>query len=406
MIKKVSKENLKLGMFIHDLNCAWWEHSFIRSSFMLRREEDLVKLLKSSIEEVYIDTVKGLDDSNAPTKEEVDHEISTRLMNLAALTKGAPAQTTHQEEIRFAKEIQNDAVKVINGILGDVRLGKQIEMERVSPMVGHITDSILRNPGALVSLCRIKESDKYTFQHSVSVATLLIAFCRGIEMDRDVLLEAGTGGMLHDIGKMRVPDHILNKPGKLTDEEFAIMQSHVTLGLEVLRQTPNISPTVMQVSGEHHEKFAGKGYPENLQGTQISQIGRMAAIVDVYDAITSNRVYHTGMEPAVALKKLFEWSEHHFDPDLVQRFIQAVGIYPVGSLVRLDSQRIGVVVEQGEAGLLYPIVKIVYDIKRRQKVTPFNLDLSRPEAGGDQIHSHEQPETWKLNPFDYLTLEI
>lgn len=406
MIKKVRKEDLKLGMFVHDLNCAWWEHSFLRSRFMLRREEDLQKLLESSLGEVYIDTVKGLDVGDAPTLEEVDQDLNARMLKLAEMTKGAPARTSFQEEMGFAKQIQTEANKVIHGVLTDVRLGRQLELERVSPMVGHIADSILRNPGALVSLNRIKERDRYTFQHSVSVATLLIAFCRAMDMEAQVIQDVGMGGMLHDIGKMRVPDHVLNKPGKLTDGEFETMKSHVTLGLQVLRQTPGIPLTVLQVSGEHHEKYGGKGYPDGLHGIQISQIGRMAAVVDVYDAITSNRVYHTGMEPAVALKKLFEWSEFHFDPDLVQRFIQAVGIYPVGSLVRLDSQRLAVVVEQGEGGLLYPIVKVVYDLRKNARVKPFNLDLALPSSGGDHILAYEQPENWKLNPFDYLTLEV
>jgi HD-GYP domain-containing protein (c-di-GMP phosphodiesterase class II) len=211
--------------------------------------------------------------------------------------------------------------------------------------------------------------------------------------------------MLHDIGKMRVPDHILNKPDKLTDPEFLIMKSHVVLGLETLRETPGISRTVIQVAGEHHERFGGSGYPEQLSGGEISQLGRMAAIVDVYDAITSNRIYHKGMEPPAALTKLFEWSEQHFDPELVQHFIQAIGIYPVGSLVRLASNRLAVVMEQGGHGLLFPTVRVVYDIQRGRKLAPVDLDLTDPVTGGDAILRNEEPENWGIDPFEYLTLE-
>ena len=256
-----------------------------------------------------------------------------------------------------------------------------------------------------MSLCRIREGDTYTFQHSVSVCTLLVTFCRYMEMTPEQIHEAGIGGMLHDIGKMRVPDHILNKPGKLTDPEFEIMKSHVVLGLETLRQTPGISRTVIQVAGEHHERFEGSGYPERIKGYEISTLGRMAAIVDVYDAITSNRIYHRGMEPPAALTKLFEWSDHHFDPELVQHFIQAIGIYPVGSLVRLASERLAVVIEQGAHGLLFPKVRVVYDIQRGRRITPVDLDLSDPETGGDSIVRNEDPDIWKLNPFEYLTME-
>ncbi len=406
MIKRVRVEELKLGMYIHDLNCGWMDHNFLRSRFTLRKEEDLRKLQESRIGELYIDTMKGIDVADAPTQREVQVEIQNKVLDLATRSHSLPSQTTHAEELTIARDIQFEANEVITSMLGDIRLGKQVEVERVSPVVTQITESILRNPGTLMSLCRLKEGDTYTFQHCVSVATLLVAFCRYMGMEKEQLIEAGIGGMLHDVGKMRVPDHILNKPGKLTDEEFEIMKSHVTLGLETLHQTPNISPMMIQIAGEHHERFEGTGYPYRLQGTEISQLGRMSAVVDVYDAISSNRIYHTGMEPALALKKLFEWSEHHFDPELVQHFIQAIGIYPVGSLVMLDSQLVGIVVEQGEKGLLFPIVRILFDAKRRQKLAPTDIDLSDPRHGGDHIIGNEEPEDWGINPFDYLTLDI
>jgi putative nucleotidyltransferase with HDIG domain len=405
MIKKVSKADLKLGMFIHDLNCGWMDHSFLRNSFMLRKESDLKKLLESGITDVYIDTIKGIDYGQAPTQAEAEADLTARMQEMPATRPSPGTRTTHQEELGFAKQIQKEANLVIHSVLGDVRLGKQIQVERLQPVVTQITDSILRNQGTLVSLCRIREGDTYTFQHSVSVCTLLVTFCRYMEMSPEVIFDAGIGGMLHDIGKMRVPDHILNKPGKLTDPEFEIMKGHVVLGLETLRQTPGISKTVIQVAGEHHERFAGSGYPERIKGMEISTLGRMAAIVDVYDAITSNRIYHRGMEPPAALTKLFEWSEQHFDPELVQHFIQAIGIYPVSSLVRLASNRLAVVMEQGSQGLLFPKVRVVYDIQLGRKIVPLDLDLSDPLAGGDSIVRNEEPELWRLNPFDYLTLE-
>ncbi len=405
MIKKVKKEELKVGMFIHDLNCGWLDHSFFRRRFMVKSEGDLKKIHESGTVEVYIDTEKGID-AVGPTREEVQEEIRERLLEVAEHTHAEREQTTHRQELEVAKKIQSEATQVITNVLSDIRLGKQIEVERVSPVVGQITESILRNQGTLVSLCRIKERDTYTFQHSVSVCTLLVTFCRYMGMSREVIQEAGIGGMLHDIGKMRVPDNILNKPGKLTDVEFDIMKSHVTLGVDILKATPGVSTTVMQISGEHHERYEGSGYPSKRKAQEISQLGRMAAIVDVYDAITSNRCYHTGMEPSVALQKLFEWSGHHLDEELVQHFIQAIGIYPVGSLVRLESNRLAVVVQQGTAGLLYPVVRLVYDIKKNSRLKPTDEDLSKAESGGDHIVSAESPENWKVNPFDYLTLDL
>jgi len=405
MIKKVSKIDLRLGMFIHDLNCGWMEHSFLRNSFMLRKDTDLQKIMDSGISEVYIDTVKGIDASGSPTLVEVQADLAARMLDLATPKPPPGSHTTHLEELGFAKKIQQEANKVIHSVLGDVRLGRQIQVERLQPVVAQITESILRNPGTLVSLGRIREGDTYTFQHSVSVCTLLVSFCRYLGLSPEVIHEAGIGGMLHDIGKMRVPDHILNKPAKLTDEEFAIMKEHVTLGLEILRGTPGISRTVVQVAGEHHERFEGSGYPEQLQGAEISQLGRMAAIVDVYDALTSNRVYHKGMEPPAALTKLFEWSDHHFDAELVQHFIQAIGIYPVGSLVKLASDRLGVVMEQSAQGLLSPKVRVMYDIPRGRRLSPVDIDLADPGCD-DSIVCNEDPEIWGQNPFEYLTLEL
>jgi len=414
MIKKVHKQDLRLGMFIHDLNCGWMDHSFLRNSFMLRKEADLEKIAKSGITEVYIDTIKGidvLDSAEAPSQAEVAQQIEEKILHSPVV--GAPppeVRTTHQEEMVFAKEIQKEANKVIHSILEDVRMGKRIAVERVEPVVSQITDSILRNPGTLVSLCRIREGDTYTFQHSVSVATLLISFCRAMELPPETIHEAGVGGMLHDIGKMRVPDHILNKPGKLTDAEFVIMKNHVNLGLEVLEKTPNISRTVIQIAGEHHEKFCGTGYPARKKGAEISLLGRMAAIVDVYDAITSNRIYHKGMEPPLALRKIYEWSdasattEPHMDEELVQHFIHALGIYPVGSLVRLESQRLAVVLDQSHEGLLTPRLRVMYDCRSRKKIEPFDLDLAAPENGADAIVGNEDPDDWKVSPFEYLDI--
>lgn len=404
MIKKVGVQDLRIGMYIHDLNAGWMDHSFFRSRFMLRKEEDLLKIQRSGIRELYIDTVKGMDLPEAPTQAEVQEDVVQGMLRGAA--KPARSQTTHREELAYARAIRAEADQVIRGVLADARLGKQAQVERVEPVVAEITDSILRNPGTLVSLLRLREGDNYTFTHCVSVATLLVTFGRHLGMERNQLMELGVGGMLHDLGKMRVPDHILNKPGKLTDEEFNTMKRHVDLGMELLKSTPGITPAMAQIAGEHHERFGGAGYPNGLHGFQISATGRMAAIVDVYDAITSNRCYHRGMEPAVALQKIFEWSEHHFDPELAQQFIQAVGIYPVGSLVRLESQRLAVVVDQGEGGLLYPVVRVVYDAKRRQAITPKDLDLSRPEHGGDHIVGHEVPGDWNLDPFAFLTLDL
>jgi putative nucleotidyltransferase with HDIG domain len=387
VIKQIQKHELRLGMYIHSLGSPWMTHAFIRSRFMLRKEADLRRILESDIAVVHIDTLKGLDTLGGTAQEPPAPRVGTPYL----------------EELAAAERIRDEASAIIQALLLDVRMGRQIQVEHLEPIVTRITDSILRNPWTLVSLCRIREADTCTFRHSVSVCALLILFGHHLNLDRATLQEAGIGGMLHDIGKMRVPDHILNKPGLLTEAESTIMRDHVRLGLETLAQTPGVSSLVLQVTAEHHERCDGSGYPNGLRAGQISLLGRMATIVDAYDAMTSIRVYTSGIEPAEALQRIYQLSPEGFDVELVEHFIQAIGIYPVGSLVRLESNRLAVVMEQNRGGLLRPIVRVVYDIGRDLALPPYDLDLSLPEHAGDGVLSHEEPDAWNLDPSAFLT---
>ena len=339
--------------------------------------------------------------SDAQTHDEFHAELHEQITALAGshVIKPTPPAPLN-EEIHLAKAIHNEAHNVVHHLMSDVRMGKQIELAKTSPVVEHITDSIFRNKDAFISLSRIKNKDEYTFQHSVSVCALLVAFCRAMEYEKDVIMEAGTGGLLHDVGKMKVPDQILNKPSSLTEPEFAVMKSHAALGRELLKQTPGMPETAIVITGQHHERYDGTGYPDKIKKDEISQLGQMAAIADVYDALTSDRVYHKGMEPTTALKKLFEWSKFHFNPELVQHFICLIGIYPVGSLVKLESGLLGIVVNSGNENLLRPTVRTVFDIKREHSVSPHDIDLSIQLD--DRIVQHESPHSWGIDPFKYL----
>ncbi len=402
MIKKIPVQDLKLGMYIHDLNAAWMQHGFWRQSFMLRREDDLAKIRESGIVELYIDTLRGLDADPAPNRPAADETLQRRLSEGPVDIQPRAARLSLAEELTEAKAVRAEAAQVVNAMMEDVRLGRQIQFERMEPVVARITDSITRNQGALLSLMRLKERDTYTFQHSMSVATLMVAFARSLELPEKVVHAAGMGGMVHDIGKMRIPDEVLNKPGRLSDEEFHVMRSHVVLGLEILERTPGVTSEAYEISGQHHERYSGQGYPDGLHGYEIHQLGRMAAIVDTYDAMTANRVYQSGTEPTIVLRKLFEWRKEHFDPGLIQAFIQSVGIYPTGSLVRLDSGRLAVVLEQNPEKSLHPRLKLVFDTLRRKPIPAAELDLA---AAGveDRILGPENPSDWDLDIEALLT---
>jgi HD-GYP domain-containing protein (c-di-GMP phosphodiesterase class II) len=391
-------------MFIHDLNCGWMDHPFLRKQFPVESGTDIAKIGDAGIREVYIDTGRGLDAGDAPTEAEVRRELEEEMIKVAGHEPAAAREVTTREELARAHKIHSEANLIVRSIMRDARLGHQVQVEQMEPVVEKITASILRNSGAMLSLTRIKNKDDYTFQHSVGVCALLVAFSRGMGLDDETIRQAGIGGMVHDVGKMQTPDNILNKPGKLTDDEFVVMRHHVVASREILEITPNISQTALHVAAQHHERYDGSGYPNHLKGDDISRIGQMAAIIDVYDAITSDRVYHKGMAPTEALRKLFEWSKFHFNPDLVHAFAKVVGIYPVGALVRLESERLAVVVEQREANMLQPLVRVMFDARRNYYLKPEEVDLSKPmgKGGADRIVGHESPEKWQIDPMKFL----
>ncbi len=398
-IKRVRVDQLKPGMYVHDLNCGWLQHGFLRPKFLIKHPGQIQKMLTQGLDEIYIDTAQGEDVVGAPTQAEIKQELEQQLKGSAATGAAlAPARVSQREEAAAAKRILGEAEGVVEGLLDDVRLGKQLEPTKARPLVKAMQASVLRNPGALISLSRIKNADTYTFQHSLSICALLVAFCHALGMDAATVEEAGLGGLLHDVGKMKVPSEILNKPGKLTDDEFTIMKSHAALSRDLLTGVEGVSDMVIQIAGEHHEKMGGGGYPRGIAGEQISQIGRMTAIVDVYDALTSNRVYHKGMEPSEVLKKLLEWSGPHLDGDLVQLYIRTLGIYPVGSLVRLSGGRLAIVVEQSE-DLLRPMVRVVFDTAHKLQLQPRDLHLIH---ASEEIVDFEEPAEWGLDPLTFL----
>jgi putative nucleotidyltransferase with HDIG domain len=403
VIKKVKTGQLKPGMFVHDFNCGWLQHPFFASTIKIKNGKMIQKIFDSGIQEVYIDTDKGLDVADAPTEQEVDKNIQTEISRVAEPETGDRNPVSVKEEINKAQEIKKEAKQAVQEIMEDIRLGKRLEVDKADRVVNKMVDSIFRNKDALVSLGRIKKTDEYTFFHSVSVSVLLISFAKHLGFDPELIKSIGIGGLLHDVGKMKVPAEILKKPGKLSDDEYKKIKGHAVHSRLILEQHPDISDLSVFIAAQHHERFDGTGYPDGLKGNEINEFGRMAAIVDVYDAITSDRCYHRGMLPSEALRKLFEWSEFHFDRTLVQHFIRCMGIYPVGTLVSLESGLIGVVMDHGERSLLQPIVRIIYDIIRKQPIDPYAVDLSQLEGGSeDRIKGYEQPEKWDIKPEEYF----
>ncbi|MFC4159323.1 HD-GYP domain-containing protein [Chitinimonas lacunae] len=404
MIKHIPVSELKVGMYIHDLGIDWLAHPFMLKSFLLHSERDLQTIMQCGIRSVDIDTERGLDLTAAPPRVELDAVAHSQLISLASATSPLPAQVSLSEEIGRARALKQQASRVTRQIMQDARLGRVIQLEPLEQLVDELTASLLRHPGALISLLQVKRRDEYTFLHSLSVGVLLIAFGQSLGFDEATVRQLGLGGLLHDTGKALIPDEILNKPGPLSVEEFAIVQRHPNDGHALLQRSPDVGPIPLRITLHHHERCDGSGYPDRLSGEAIDTPTRMAAIVDVYDAMTSERHYHRPQAPTEVLRYLFEASPQHFDATLVKAFMRCVGIYPVGSLVLLDSQRLAVVVEHNHSNLICPKVRAIYDTRQMRYITPQDIDLARSvgHGGADSILRHENPEKWQIDPYRFL----
>src|SRR3990167_2139656 len=402
MLKCIAVTDVRVGMYIHEFCGAWMDHPFWKSKFLLNSEKDLQRIKASSIGELWIDVSKGLDvevGTVSVSPEEVAAEAEAALL-AAVQTPPVNLAVSMEDELQRAARLCERSKAAVVSMFGDARIGQALQFEQAGELVEEISDSIMRHPNALISLARLKNADEYTYMHSVAVCALMIALARNLGLNEGQVREAGLAGLLHDIGKMAIPNEVLNKPGKLTDNEFATVRDHPEAGSRMLIASKQVSALVLDVCLHHHEKVDGSGYPHRLAGEQISLYARMGAVCDVYDAITSDRPYKRGWDPAESIRKMAEW-KGHFDPEVFQAFVKTVGIYPVGSLVRLQSGRIGVVMEQQAGSLLAPKVKVFFSAKSKTPIPQETLDLARL-VGRDRIVARESAADWGFQHVNQL----
>jgi HD-GYP domain-containing protein (c-di-GMP phosphodiesterase class II) len=403
MLKKIPVEELRLGMHLHAMCGAWLDHPFWRTKFVLRDPLDLDKLRTSSVAEVWIDVSKGSDveppaAGAAPRRETVAAPGHAVPATPPRADTGATAELG--AELQRASALVNKSREAVSSLFAEVRMGRALDAEKCLPLVDEIASSVWRNPGAIVSLARLKTHDDYTYMHSMAVCALMVSLGRQLGMDEASAREIGLAGMLHDMGKAMMPLDVLNKPGKLTDDEYAIMKTHPQHGFELLQEGKGVGAVALDVALHHHERPDGRGYPHGLSGDTLTRVARMGAVCDVYDAITSNRPYKSGWDPAESVATMASWAGQ-FDNEIFQAFVRSLGIYPIGSLVRMRSGRLAVVVEQGAGSLVAPRVKVFFSTRSNMPIATEIVDLSA-NGCNDAIVARESNAQWKFPHLDEL----
>lgn len=372
---QISISQLKIGMYVAALDRPWLGTPFLFQGFRVRTIDE-IQFLKGYCESVHVDFEKSIlvDRPRAARKRAAARRQPARIYEMSAV---------FEQEVRTANEIRATTRRYIDQLFDDVATDKVIDVPAVKRIVNDMMEGVLRNPDAHVCLTQLKSRDDYTAQHSINVCVLALAFARHVGLPPADMEALGVGALLHDIGKLRIPTEILSKPGKLTAEEFEIVKAHPTDGARLLEARYGLSIQVAETALCHHERAGGGGYPRGLKGEEIPLWGRLVAIVDVYDAITSDRSYHKGMSPTEALTKLYGWRLTDFDTDLIERFIQCLGIYPAGTVVELSSGEVGFVVSANPNARLRPTVNLLLDSRKTPLFTQRVINLADVPAGVD-----------------------
>ncbi|QJU58125.1 HD-GYP domain-containing protein [Sphingomonas sp. AP4-R1] len=400
MLRRIKPEQVRIGMYIQGFEGSWIHHPFWRSRFLIATEADVAKVHAADIPAVIIDDDKGL----APVDPE-SSAVATRgtVPQMAEPQPRRPVRTPARpippapggpiDERALANQVMNRSKKVMKTIFDGARLGRAFHSEEVRAVVEDISASVFRNAHALIGVTRLKSKDEYTYLHSVAVCALMINFARELGLEENVVRDLGMAGLLHDIGKMGVPEDVLNKPGPLDEAELALVHTHPIEGYRILAEGGEAPELALEVCLHHHEKMDGTGYPHGLSGDQISLAARMGAICDVYDALTSHRPYKRAWTPVAAIAAMASW-HGHFDQALLFRFMQSILVFPVGMLVRLRSNRLAVVLDPGRRATA-PRVRAFYSTTERAMLKPQEVTISNSFAD-DQIVSEERPDAWGL----------
>lgn len=385
MMKKIQTKDLSPGMFVADVGRGWLNHPWRTKSKLISSVREIRELLEFGITEVTVDTDKS-QLQEPPEKK----EAAPSPPRPTAPVKGVPIKSTPDQvsavemEMPQAAKAYNKGLDTSKALMAACRMNKKIELAAVQEIVDALAASVSRNRDALMALMKLRRFDDYTYTHSLNVSVLAISTGKSLGLSDEDLRVLGLGTMFHDLGKTHIPGNILNKPGKLTDEEFAIMRNHPALSGQIIEeQNLKVDDLVYKIARNHHERIDGSGYPDQLKGDDIPYLVTICALSDVYDALTSDRVYHKGRAPYAALKVIYSLRGSHFQAEWVDRFVQSVGIYPPGTVVLLNSDQVAVVMDVNQTALQAPLIKLIADPTGMIYSRPKSLNLANPAEAGE-----------------------
>lgn len=401
--QKVATCDLRKSMYVSELDRPWIESPFIFQGFLITRDEELAQLV-NTCKYVYVDVQKS------------KVEVPQRMVMTAPIKRNhyekketPPVKVSFEKEFARAKSIYIDSIENVAQLLFDLRAGKLFAIEDVKNSVIEITGSIMRNPSSMMLLTQIETRNSNAAKHALNVCILSAAFARYLGMNDEQLYELGIGAMLHDVGETHLPDGLIDKQENYTPEELHLLHSHTTEGGNLLSKIEGIPTSAITIAMTHHERANGSGYPRRLNNEQIDLFAKIVSITDVYDAVTTG----TSREPAItstdALKSMYDWRDELFDGEMVELFIQSIGIYPIGSTVQLNSGEIGIVIAASSERRLTPTLMLVLGPNNETYQPPLILNLAQYKNQEDQkyeITNIVRPEDYGIDKTSYIMREL
>ncbi|MFM5931386.1 MAG: HD-GYP domain-containing protein [Novosphingobium sp.] len=414
MLKRIAISQVELGMFVHKLEGSWFKHPFWKSRFLLDDPDMLSELQESALETLVIDTEKGLDLRSSPRRIVANDQVPPAPVfrtnaRPAPRPRAAPVPPAPTIDLRstsaqpmtrefgLAKRVAGESRKVVSRMFLQARLGKTIKVAQVEPVIEDVFASIQRNPHAFNGLMRCKRDNEFVYRHALAVSALMISLARQMKLPPQQIREAGTAGLLMDVGIGLLPIDLGSFGGDYRNIPVRVFEQHVQLGEQFLSASGGISANVLDACLGHHEALDGSGYPQKLAGDQIGLFARMAAICDTYDAMVSDTAEGVGMNPASAIEQL-SYMKAWFDADVLKHFVDMIGIYPIGSVVRLRSERLAMVVDQDPADYSKPRLRTFWSVPESRMIRSEYIELGTC-YGSDEIDLSVDPEDFGVTDF-------